>query len=302
MNLTLDGRVALVTGANGGLGAHFAETLANAGAKVALCARRVDTLADVATRIRDSGGTAHEVALDVTRRDSVVSAFENAAPPTWSFWRVRANQGTYYSAAYEDGDKSVSLFASSDGHAWTKGAQIYGIAVDTPLETELVFMPSGRMLAIMRTDGNDIEISGDKGRLRTKICWAMPSQNAPPGGYDAFTCPDEFMGQRLDGPLAFWWKSRLFIVARKHLGADGRKRTALFEITGTFEGGPLAIKEWGELPSAGDTSYAGVATIDENKVLLTWYSGDLAVDETWLPGMFSATDIWQATIDLSKLR
>ncbi len=79
MNLTLEGRVALVTGANGGLGAHFAETLANAGAKVALCARRVDTLADVATRIRDSGGTAHEVALDVTRRDSVVSAFENAA-------------------------------------------------------------------------------------------------------------------------------------------------------------------------------------------------------------------------------
>ncbi len=79
MNLTLDGRVALVTGANGGLGAHFAETLAKAGAKVALCARRVDTLADVATRIRDRGGTAHEVALDVTRRDSVVSAFEDAA-------------------------------------------------------------------------------------------------------------------------------------------------------------------------------------------------------------------------------
>ncbi len=79
MNLTLDGRVALVTGANGGLGAHFAETLAKAGAKVALCARRVDTLADVAARIRDRGGAAHQVALDVTRRDSVVSAFEDAA-------------------------------------------------------------------------------------------------------------------------------------------------------------------------------------------------------------------------------
>ena len=79
MNLTLDGRIALVTGANGGLGAHFAETLAKAGAKVALCARRVDTLAEVATRIRDRGGTAHEFALDVTRRDSVVSAFEDAA-------------------------------------------------------------------------------------------------------------------------------------------------------------------------------------------------------------------------------
>ena len=79
MNLTLEGRVALVTGANGGLGAHFAETLSKAGAKVALCARRIDTLADVATRIRDGGGNAHEVALDVTRRASVVSAFENAA-------------------------------------------------------------------------------------------------------------------------------------------------------------------------------------------------------------------------------
>ena len=79
MNLTLDGRVALVTGANGGLGAHFAETLAQAGAKVALCARRIDTLANVAARIRASGGAAQEVALDVTRRDSVVRAFDEAA-------------------------------------------------------------------------------------------------------------------------------------------------------------------------------------------------------------------------------
>jgi len=79
MNLSLDGRVALVTGANGGLGAHFAETLAKAGAKVALCARRADSLRDVAARIRDGGGTAHAVALDVTRRDSVVAALEEAA-------------------------------------------------------------------------------------------------------------------------------------------------------------------------------------------------------------------------------
>ena len=79
MNLRLDGRVALVTGANGGLGAHFAETLARAGAKVALCARKIDTLADVATRIRESGAAAHEVVLDVTRRDSVAGAFEVAS-------------------------------------------------------------------------------------------------------------------------------------------------------------------------------------------------------------------------------
>jgi NAD(P)-dependent dehydrogenase (short-subunit alcohol dehydrogenase family) len=93
MNLTLEGRVALVTGANGGLGAHFAETLAGAGAKVTVCARRIETLADVAARIRDAGGAAHEVALDVTRRDSVVSAFEAAARALGSVTIVINNAG-----------------------------------------------------------------------------------------------------------------------------------------------------------------------------------------------------------------
>ena len=46
----LSGKVALVTGASGGLGLHFARTLAEAGAKVALAARRKDQLeANVAT-------------------------------------------------------------------------------------------------------------------------------------------------------------------------------------------------------------------------------------------------------------
>ena len=42
MELTLHGHNALVTGANGGLGRHFAQTLAAAGARVAIAARRVD--------------------------------------------------------------------------------------------------------------------------------------------------------------------------------------------------------------------------------------------------------------------
>jgi NAD(P)-dependent dehydrogenase (short-subunit alcohol dehydrogenase family) len=78
MNLRLDGHVALVTGANGGLGAHFAHTLANAGAKVALGARRIDSLAQVEAAIRGSGAACHMLALDVTRRDSVARAFEEA--------------------------------------------------------------------------------------------------------------------------------------------------------------------------------------------------------------------------------
>ena len=38
----LDGRIALVTGASSGLGLHFANALADAGASVALAARRKD--------------------------------------------------------------------------------------------------------------------------------------------------------------------------------------------------------------------------------------------------------------------
>lgn len=223
------------------------------------------------------------------------SALQPIAPPTWSFWRPRERAGTWYSAAYEDGDKRVVLWSSTDGATWTKGAEVYGVSADTPLETELVFMPSGRMLALVRMDGTDAELLAVTGRLRTAICWAMPP-------YDAFTCPSTIDGQRLDGPLALTWNGRVFVVARKHLqDGSGRKRTALFELTGTLEGGPLGIKEWGELPSAGDTAYAGAAMIDANRAVLGWYSGDLFTDKPWVLAMFDLTDIWTATLDFSKL-
>ncbi len=69
VNFDLSGKVALVTGASGGLGLHFAQTLAAAGAKVALAARRKDQLeANVATIGSDK---AIAVAMDVTDPDSV---------------------------------------------------------------------------------------------------------------------------------------------------------------------------------------------------------------------------------------
>lgn len=79
MELSLKGQTALVTGANGGLGAHFALTLARAGAKVALTARRPETLREVEQQIRDDGGEAQSISLDVTDRASIVEAFEEAS-------------------------------------------------------------------------------------------------------------------------------------------------------------------------------------------------------------------------------
>jgi NAD(P)-dependent dehydrogenase (short-subunit alcohol dehydrogenase family) len=74
----LAGQVALVTGASSGIGRHLAEFLAAAGAKVALAARRVDRLADVAREIAAAGGQGLPIACDVTRSDSVAAAVATA--------------------------------------------------------------------------------------------------------------------------------------------------------------------------------------------------------------------------------
>ena len=63
---SLEGRTAIVTGASSGIGVTFAEALAEAGANVALAARRVDRLGEVAERIESAGGRALPLECDVT--------------------------------------------------------------------------------------------------------------------------------------------------------------------------------------------------------------------------------------------
>lgn len=72
----LSGKTALVTGASGGLGRHFALTLANAGATVAIAARRQDKVTAVADEITSAGGKALGVSLDVMSRSSIAAAFD----------------------------------------------------------------------------------------------------------------------------------------------------------------------------------------------------------------------------------
>lgn len=63
---TLSGSVALVTGASSGIGQATALTLADAGARVALIARRVDRLEALAEKIREAGGQALPIEADIT--------------------------------------------------------------------------------------------------------------------------------------------------------------------------------------------------------------------------------------------
>ena len=89
----LAGRNALVTGANGSLGSHFARTLAKAGADVAVTARRVDALDPLVDEIAKLGRRAVPLALDVTDAAGVAQAFDHAAHALGAITVVVNNAG-----------------------------------------------------------------------------------------------------------------------------------------------------------------------------------------------------------------
>lgn len=74
----LKGRTALVSGASSGIGLHIARLFAQAGAAVALAARRTDKLQSAARELQAEGHTACAVPLDVTRSQTIAAAFEAA--------------------------------------------------------------------------------------------------------------------------------------------------------------------------------------------------------------------------------
>ena len=76
MEQVLSGQVALVTGASGGLGAHFARVLAGAGARVAVAARRLEMVETVAAEIRAAGGLAMALPLDVCDVQAIPAALD----------------------------------------------------------------------------------------------------------------------------------------------------------------------------------------------------------------------------------
>ena len=76
----LSGKIALVTGASSGLGAHFAHCLGDAGASVVLAARRADRLASLQAELSAKGVKAAAVDLDVQSGASVAAALDAAGP------------------------------------------------------------------------------------------------------------------------------------------------------------------------------------------------------------------------------
>ena len=96
----VENRVAIVTGASSGLGAHFARTLHAAGAKVAITARRADRLSALARELPGSLAIVADVS-DVGDRERIVAETVSGLGPP----RILINNaGVGHKVAIEDED------------------------------------------------------------------------------------------------------------------------------------------------------------------------------------------------------
>lgn len=98
----LDGTVALVTGASSGIGAAAAKSLAEAGAAVAIVARRKDRLESLVGEIEGSGGKALAVEADVTDQRQAIDAVERTVSELGRLDTVFNNAGVMLNGPIED--------------------------------------------------------------------------------------------------------------------------------------------------------------------------------------------------------
>ena len=111
---SLDGTVALITGASSGIGHATAAHLARAGAGVALVARRTDRLEELAGKITADGGRALTITADVTDRAQAEEAVQRTVAELGRLDTLVNNAGVMLlgpavGAPVEEWDRMVDL-------------------------------------------------------------------------------------------------------------------------------------------------------------------------------------------------
>ena len=114
MDLELEGKIAIVNGASQGIGYAIARTLAEEGARVAISARRADTLADAVARLRqETGSEVFAVQADIRKADDcgrIVS-------------QVEETLGGVDILINNDGAPPLGMALEFDDAAWSKAVE-----------------------------------------------------------------------------------------------------------------------------------------------------------------------------------
>jgi short-subunit dehydrogenase len=100
--MSLSGRVAVITGASAGIGLAVAQRLAREGVAVVLGARRADRLDEAVRGIRDTGGRAEAVVMDVTSESDVRRLAARAQEAFGALDIMVCNAGFGYYGTVED--------------------------------------------------------------------------------------------------------------------------------------------------------------------------------------------------------
>jgi 3-oxoacyl-[acyl-carrier protein] reductase len=147
MNLQLDGKTALVTGASLGIGKGIARALAREGVDVAICARRKDVLEAAADEIRrESGRKVVTIVADLTKREDA-DAFVSSAARQLGRIDILVNNA---------GSAPGGVIEALDEDAWMQGLQLKFMGYVRCLRAALPIMKAqggGRVLNLIGNDG-----------------------------------------------------------------------------------------------------------------------------------------------------
>lgn len=139
-------RVAIVTGASSGIGKSLAIQLATQGAKVAIAARRVNRLEDVAAECRSCGGEALVVPTDVSDEVQCKALMDKTMEVFGRLDMLINNAGLAVLARLED-------YSNLDLFRHTLGVNFYGAVYCTYYALPYLKQSSGRIVAVSSLGG-----------------------------------------------------------------------------------------------------------------------------------------------------
>jgi len=142
------GKVAVVTGASGGIGAAITERLACEGLRVVLVARHEEQLQDLATRIRASGGEALVIVADLTNENDRQRILE----------QVRAAYGAVDVLVNNAG---FGWYGFGDEMPWSLAWQMLQVNVAAVVQLTLLFLADMKA----RNGGHIVNIGSISGNL-----------------------------------------------------------------------------------------------------------------------------------------